>query len=71
MADQHRRRRAAHAAEIVMLGQPVSPIAPPLRMARQVERVGKGLRGRAALQDRRKVEDGEGDLPAFCHGLIL
>jgi hypothetical protein len=51
-ADDHGRRRAGHAGEVVVLGQPVAVIAPLLRVAGQVERVAERLGGQAALQDR-------------------
>ena len=44
-----------------MLGQPIAQVAPTLGMAGQVQRVAEGLGGVAALNDRRRVQDGEGD----------
>ena len=59
--DDHRRRRAGDARHVVMLGQPVAAVAPALGVAREVERVAERLRGVAALDDRREVEDGKRD----------
>jgi hypothetical protein len=42
-----------------MLGQPVAAVAQPLSMAREIERIGEGLRGMAAFGDRRKIEYGK------------
>ena len=59
--DHHLGRRAGHARGVVVLGQPVAPVAPRLGRARQVDRVGDRLPGGHAGRDRRQVEDGERD----------
>ena len=57
MRDQHRGGGAGDARHVVMFGEPEAVVAPPLGVLREVERVAKRLRGRAALDNRRKVED--------------
>ena len=63
MADHHRGRGAGDAGHVVVLGQPVAAVAQALGMPGEVEGVAQGLAGVAALDDRREVEDGEGDHP--------
>ena len=62
--DHDRRRRARDAGHVVMLGEPEAAIAPALGVLREVERVPERLRGGAAFDDRREVEDGERNHPA-------
>ena len=57
--DDHGRRGAGDAREVVVLGQPVAVVIPPLGVAGQVQGVAEGLGGRAALADRSEVEHGE------------
>jgi hypothetical protein len=40
-----------------MLGEPEPPVPPPLGVLREVERVAQRLRDRAALDDRREIEN--------------
>src|SRR5688572_196619 len=61
VADQHRRRRARDAGHVVVLGEPVAAVAEVLGMARGVERVAERPGNVAALADRGKVEDGQGN----------
>jgi hypothetical protein len=53
VADHHRRRRAGNARHAVMLGQPVAPVAPFLRVLGQIERIAQRLRRVAANRHRR------------------
>src|SRR5258708_11833370 len=62
MANQHGGRRARDSWHPVMLGQPKTPIAPTLGVARQVERVLKGVGRIASLCDAREIQDGK-----TCH----
>jgi len=43
LADHHLRRRTGHARRVVVLGQPVAQIAPPLGVHRQVDRVAQAV----------------------------
>ena len=56
-ADDDSRRGARHRRDIVMLGEPVAVVTPPLGMLREIDRVAQRLRGVAALDDRRKIEN--------------
>ena len=59
--DDDRGRGARDAGHAVMLGEPEAMVAPALGVAREVERVAERLRGVAALDDRREVENGKRD----------
>ena len=61
MPDQHGSRGAGDARHAVMLGQPVAPVAPALRVPGKIQRVTERLRSVAAFVDRGQVKDGEGD----------
>src|SRR5471032_2880622 len=61
ITDQHGGRRARDSRHPVMLGQPKAPIAPTLRMARQVERITERVGRVAALRNGREIKDGKGD----------
>ena len=61
MGERHRGRRAGDAGQVVMLGHPVAPVAEPLDMAREVERIAQRLAGVAAFGDRGEIENGEWD----------
>jgi len=58
MPDQHCGGRARDAVHVVMLGQPVAPVAPFFDVARQIERIAQRLRGVAAFDDGGKIEHG-------------
>src|SRR5690606_34754164 len=51
---------------VVMFGEPESFVAQLLDVSRQVHRPLQSLRNRAALHDRRKIEDGERNHRARC-----
>ena len=57
--DHDRRRGARDARGVVMLGEPEAPVAPALRVLREIERVAKRARDRPAFDDRREIQDGE------------
>jgi hypothetical protein len=57
VADQHCGGGAGDAGQSMVLGQPIAPVTPAFRMARQIERVAKRLRGVASLRDWGQVED--------------
>ena len=59
VANQHRRRRAADAGHVVVLGEPEPPVAQALCVLRQLQRMAEGQGGRAPLDDRREIEDGK------------
>ena len=60
VSDDDRSRRARHRRHVVVLGEPIAVIAPPLCMLGQVEAVPERLGGSAALDDRGEIEDGKG-----------
>ena len=74
--DQHLGRRAGERLAAVMLGQPVAMIAEPVAELRQLERLAHRVGRRAALADRRLVENAEtqplvqeeGLKPLLAHG---
>src|SRR5262249_34823945 len=49
----------ADAGHVVVLGQPEPPVAQPLDVLRQFQRVAEGQRRRAALDDGREIQDRE------------
>ena len=51
IADDHRGRRAGDAGHVVMLGQPIPPIAPTFRMLREIERTAQGIPRRRTLRN--------------------
>jgi len=61
MANHHRRGGARDAREIVVLGQPEAVVTPLFCVAREIERVSKGLRRCAAFHDGRQIENGAVD----------
>jgi hypothetical protein len=71
--DQHLGRGTRERIARMMLGQPVAPVAQAIAELRQFERLGDGLRGRAAGADRRLIEDAEAqELEALlAHGQEL
>ena len=58
MPDNDRGRRTGDAAEIVVLREPKSMVAPLLRVPRQIGRVPKSERRIAAFNNRRKIQNG-------------
>ena len=61
VARHHRGRRRCDARHVVVFGEPVSVIAPALRVLGEVTRVAKGLARVRAVRHGAKVEDREGD----------
>ena len=59
VADDDGRRGAGDSRHVVVLGEPIAREAPSLGVAREIERVAKGIGGRCAGDDRREVEHGE------------
>ncbi|MNT81209.1 hypothetical protein D3C72_2207790 [compost metagenome] len=57
MADQHRGGGTGDARHVVVFGQPVAAVAQCIGMLGQLEHVGEGGSGIAALADRGQVED--------------
>ncbi len=55
--DQNSGGGAADARHPVVLGQPVAAVAQPLGMLREIDGVAKRLRGVAAFQNGRKIQD--------------
>ena len=66
MSDDDRGRGAGDAGHAVMLGQPEALVAELLGVARQIQRVAKGLGGVAAFEDWREVKDRQ-----WLHGPML
>ncbi len=61
-ADHHRCRRAGDPFHVVVLGEPVTCVAPTFRMLREIEGIAQRGGRRAALRHRGKIEHRE-----FCH----
>ena len=59
--EQHRRRRAGDPRHVVVLGDPVPPVAEALDLLHQLDGVAQRVGGRGAAPDGREVEDGEGE----------
>ena len=56
--DQNSGGGAGDTGHVVVLGQPVTVVAQSLGMLREFDGVAKGLRGIAAFQNGRKIQDG-------------
>lgn len=67
VTDYNCRRRARDSGYSVMLGYPEPMVAESLGVARKVDRISEGLRGRSALNDRREIENREGN---FGQGIV-
>jgi hypothetical protein len=52
-------RRARDVRQVVMLGDPIARVAQRIGVAREIEAVVQGLRGRCGRGHRRKIEDGK------------
>ena len=61
VCDDDGRGGAGDARHVVVLGEPVTVVAPSLGVLREVERVAQGVGSGCALRNRREVEDGEGN----------
>lgn len=57
--DQNSGSGAGDLRHVVVLGQPVTAVAQSLGMLNKFNRVAKGLPGVAALQNGRKIQDGQ------------
>ena len=57
--DQNSGGGAGNTGHVVVLGQPVTAVAQSLGMLREFNCVAKGLRGVAAFQNGRKIQDGK------------
>ena len=53
---------------VVMLGQPEALVAERLDVTRERHRIDEGIRNRAALADRREVENGKRRIGECRHG---
>src|SRR5690606_36108422 len=56
VGNRHGRRGTCDAGHVVMLREPNPPVAPPLRVLREVARIVQGLAGVSAVDDWRKIE---------------
>ena len=68
MSNDHRGGRARDAGHVVMLGQPVAVIAPALGVLRQIEAIPERIRGGAAFDNRRQIENRERDHQRQLYG---
>jgi len=57
MRDDDRRRCAGDSGHVVMLGDPETPVAETLRLAREIERTPQRVAGVAAFENRRQIQD--------------